>query len=181
MEPIYDAPPTEAPRERMMHRFKSIMAMMFSVFFLVLSLSLTALAIYQFASALAGDSLVTGIVQAINTAVIALATFELGIGVGKEYTTPEDEHNMFNTVRRTVTRFVGVVTIALVLEGLIMVIKYSQLELAGNLYYPVAIISSASLLLVALGGFLGLSRRDSGPNSHDEGPDEHRRTEPRAD
>jgi len=164
-----------------MHRFKSIMAMMFSVFFLVLSLSLTALAIYQFASALAGDSLVTGIVQAINTAVIALATFELGIGVGKEYTTPEDEHNMFNTVRRTVTRFVGVVTIALVLEGLIMVIKYSQLELAGNLYYPVAIISSASLLLVALGGFLGLSRRDSGPNSHDEGPDEHRRTEPRAD
>ena len=38
-----------------------------------------------------------------------------------------------------------------------MVIKYSQLELAGNLYYPVAVICSAALLLAALGVFLRLS------------------------
>jgi len=53
-----------------------------------------------------------------------------------------------------VTHFVGIVCIALVLEGLLMVIKYSQLELAGNLTYPVAIIASAALLLTALGLFL---------------------------
>jgi len=40
---------------------------------------------------------------------------------------------------------------------LLMVIKYSQLDLAGNLYYPVAIISSAALLLIVLGVFLRLS------------------------
>lgn len=49
------------------------------------------------------------------------------------------------------------VCVALVLEGLIMVIKYSQLDLAGNLYYPVAIIASASILLLSLGGFLKLT------------------------
>lgn len=38
-----------------------------------------------------------------------------------------------------------------------MVIKYSQMELAGNLFYPVAIIASASLLLLSLGGFLKLT------------------------
>ena len=43
------------------------------------------------------------------------------------------------------------------LEGLIMIIKYSQLDLAGNLYYPVAIIVSTALLLAALGLFLWLA------------------------
>ena len=38
-----------------------------------------------------------------------------------------------------------------------MVIKYSQLELAGNLYYPVAIIASTALLLTALGLFIYLT------------------------
>jgi hypothetical protein len=36
-------------------------------------------------------------------------------------------------------------------------IKYSQQDLAGFLYYPVAIIMSASLLLIALGVFIKLS------------------------
>ncbi|MEJ6077071.1 hypothetical protein MT391_00770 [Vibrio sp. 1-Bac 57] len=46
---------------------------------------------------------------------------------------------------------------ALSLEGLIMVIKYSQLDLAGNLYYPVAIITSTALLLSSLALFLYLT------------------------
>ena len=40
-----------------------------------------------------------------------------------------------------------------------MIIKYSQLELAGNLYYPVAIIIAASLLLMSLGVFLRFSNQ----------------------
>jgi hypothetical protein len=43
-----------------------------------------------------------------------------------------------------------------------MVIKYSQLELAGNLYYPVAIITSTALLLASLGVFLHLTRKNNG-------------------
>jgi hypothetical protein len=60
-------------------------------------------------------------------------------------------------LQRTLPRFVSIVCIGLSLEGLLMVIKYSQLELAGNLYYPVAIITSAAFLLAALGVFLRLS------------------------
>ena len=41
---------------------------------------------------------------------------------------------------------------------MIMIIKYSQLELAGNLYYPVGILLGGSALLVALGIFLKLTR-----------------------
>ncbi|MDX1656170.1 MAG: hypothetical protein R3310_13245 [Candidatus Competibacteraceae bacterium] len=143
--------------------------MMFSGLFLVLSLALAALAVYQLFTGVDftdGEAVISGIIQAINMVVISLATFELGIGVGKEYTVPEDEKNLFSVARRTITRFVGVVSIALALEGLIMVIKYSQLDLAGNLIYPVIIIIAAALLLSALGVFLFLSRRDtllSGP------------------
>lgn len=56
-------------------------------------------------------------------------------------------------------RFIGTVCVALSLEGLIMVIKYSQLDMAGNLYYPVAIISSTALLLTSLGLFLHFTRK----------------------
>ena len=55
--------------------------------------------------------------------------------------------------RRGLIRFVSVVRTALVLESLIMVIKYNQKDLAGFLYYPVAIITGAALLLIALGVF----------------------------
>ena len=140
---------------------KSLIALMFALLFLTLAVSLGGLAMVQFVQAFGSDdALISGLVKSINTAVISLATFELAIGVSKEYATDHEGRDMFPAVRRSITRFVAVVCIALVLEGLIMVIKYSQLELAGNLYYPVAIITSASLLLLALGGFLHLTRSE---------------------
>jgi len=140
---------------------KIIMARAFSLFFLMLSLTLAGIATYDFAAAffLDGDAMANGLVKSVNIAVVSLAIFELGIGINKEYTSADDDHgnNIYSTVRRSITRFVTVVCVALVLEGLIMVIKYSQLDMAGNLGYPVAIIASASLLLLSLGGFLKLT------------------------
>jgi hypothetical protein len=118
---------------------------------------------YQFAAGILGGGEIVGTLLAtISKAVVALATFELGVGISKEYPAERYERSdedVFANVRRTTTRFFGVVSIALVLEALIMVIKYSQLELAGNLYYPVAIICSASVLMISLGVFLHLTRR----------------------
>jgi hypothetical protein len=41
-----------------------------------------------------------------------------------------------------------------------MIIKYSQLDMAGNLYYPVGIMAGASVLLMGMGVFLHLTRAD---------------------
>jgi len=140
---------------------KVIMARTFSSFFLMLSLTLAGIATYDFIISFftLGDAMANGLVKAVNIAVISLAIFELGIGINKEYMSEKDDHgnNIYATVRRSITRFVTVVCVALVLEGLIMVIKYSQMDMAGNLGYPVAIISSASILLLSLGGFLKLT------------------------
>ncbi|MCG8025702.1 MAG: hypothetical protein JAZ02_17210 [Candidatus Thiodiazotropha endolucinida] len=108
--------------------------------------------------------LIEAFLKAINMAVISLATFELGLVVNKEYGGRDDDGHILVVLRRTLPRFVSIVCIALVLEGLLMVIKYSQLDLAGNLYYPVAIISSAAFLLIALGVFLRLSDTSSNPS-----------------
>ncbi len=138
---------------------KYFMAKAFYYLFLLLSISLGALAIYEFFLAFNSDeSLAQGLIKTINIAIMSLAIFELGVGIGKEYDSEKDEQdNVYSSVRRSITRFVAAVCTALVLEGLIMVIKYSQMEMAGNLSYPVAIIASASLLLLSLGGFLKLT------------------------
>ncbi len=138
---------------------KYLMAKIFYFLFLLLSISLGGLAIFEFIHSFnSGESITNGLIKTINIAVVSLAIFELGVGIGKEYSDEEHEQgDIYSSVRRSITRFVAVVCTALVLEGLIMVIKYSQLELAGNLSYPVAIIVSASLLLLSLGGFLKLT------------------------
>ncbi|MCW8108261.1 hypothetical protein OPS25_07115 [Alteromonas ponticola] len=137
-------------------------ASMFSVLFMVVSYSMVGMAIYHFVTALQSDEqFVTGIIRSINDLFIALATYELSVGIFKEYRGKGDEDiGLIWSIRRTVTRFVSVVVIALVLEGLILVIKYSQLDMAGNLFYPVAVVISASILLVALAVFLHWTRQE---------------------
>ncbi len=146
---------------------KNLLGKLFSVIFLVLSLLLLVLACFQFYLGMAAQKeLINIFVQSINTTIISLAIFELGIGISKEYAAAEDEENIFQVIRRTITRFVGTVCIALVLESLIMIIKYSQLDLAGNLYYPVAILTGTSVLLLSLGVFLHFTRDEGRDRSH---------------
>jgi len=143
-------------------RLKTAVGLIFSVIFLIIALLLTALAGVQFHDGLSsGKELINIFVQSVNTLIISLALFELGVGIGKEYAVIDEERNTYAVVRRTVARFVGTVCIALVLESLIMIIKYSQLDLAGNLFYPVAIMTGASVLLMGMGVFLSLTRADA--------------------
>ncbi|WP_225673817.1 hypothetical protein [Thalassolituus marinus] len=149
-----------APANSWMGHYRTGLAMLFSGLFHGLAVLMVGLSLTTFLGGLAepGSELISLVVKAINTLVIALAMYELGLGVGKEYASEEAGGDIFQNMRRTITRFVGTVCIALVLEALIMIIKYSQLDLAGNLYYPVAILLGCAFLLLALGGFLALTR-----------------------
>ena len=146
----------------MVNQLKFLMGRLMALTFLSLSMFLIGLAAFQFVEGInETKELVNILIKSINTSIIALAIFELGIGISKEYgkRTDEEDHT-YIVMRRTITRFVSTVCIALVLEGLIMVIKYSQLDLAGNLFYPVGILVGASVLLASMGLFLHLTRAD---------------------
>lgn len=136
------------------------MAVLFSVLFLLFSISLMFLAVVYLIDAFGNSDIITGLIKSINVAFISLATFELGTGILKEYNPRRDEEDIFLVVRRMVMRFGSVTSIALVLEGLVMVIKYSQTNMAGNLNYPVEILVAAAILLTGLGIFLALTRKD---------------------
>lgn len=130
----------------------------FARFFAMVFLALSAAIIISGLSAIL-DGLAAGteasqiIIKVVNDCVIAIAVFELAMVINKEYA-HESQHDVMAMLRRTLPRFIGTVCIALALEGLIMVIKYSQLERAGNLYYAVATVISSAVLLMALGWFL---------------------------
>jgi len=143
-------------------KYQLIMVSCYTLIFYTLAIALSGIALQELYYSVIGEiSLIEGLLKSINMAVISLATYELGLVVQREYTGKHKSHDIVIVLRRTLPRFVSIVCVALVLEGLLMVIKYSQLELAGNLYYPVAIISSTALLLMALGVFLRFTEPQS--------------------
>jgi len=139
------------------HSVQGLFAGAFSFLFFVLSGAIAiSMLVMMVDNVFSGDEFMPVILKSINTGIIALAVFELALVINQEYRQDKAEHSVITSLRRTLPRFIGTVCVALSLEGLIMVIKYSQLDMAGNLYYPVAIIISTAILLSALGLFLKL-------------------------
>ena len=130
----------------------------FAMLFLAMSVAFAIMSLLDFAAPLLnGGDLMDGLVQGLHTGVVALAVYELAQIVHQEYDQEGKPQNVMSRIRRGVARFGSVVIVALVLESLIMVIKYSQKDLAGFLFYPAAILCSAALLLTALGLFARLT------------------------
>ena len=151
--------------DRLITSVEQIVVPSFALFFLVFALLYAASAMHQFLKPIvANGDVVEGLVKGLHMGVVALAVYELSQIVYQEYDHPGDREDSTLRMRRGIIRFVSVVCVALVLEALIMVIKYSQMDLAGFLYYPVAIIASTAVLLIALGAFTHLTR-DSLPVS----------------
>lgn len=146
--------PTQEIKLPVNRLIQKLFARFFAIVFLVLSaLIMVAAFSSSLDGLLAGTEVSQIIIKAVNDCIIAIAVFELAMVINKEYG-HESQHDVLAMLRRTLPRFIGTVCVALSLEGLIMVIKYSQLDRAGNLYYAIATVASAALLLMALGLFL---------------------------
>lgn len=130
----------------------------FTLFFIGFALLYAGAAMVEFIRPImSSGSMTEGLIRGLHMGVVALAVYELAHIVYQEYDTLGPPEQMVLRIRRGLLHFVSVVCTALVLEALIMVIKYSQQDLAGFLYYPVAIIVGAALLLIALGVFTRLT------------------------
>lgn len=111
-------------------------AKLLAVIFFGLAIVIVCSLLFNVVEGLLSKEDVTGVLLgSINTGIIALAVFELAFIINKEYSgyIESDDKDAISSLRETLPRFIGTVCVALSLEGLIMVIKYSQLDLAGNL------------------------------------------------
>ena len=144
--------------DQIIERMRRILVPAFTFFFLMFALLYAAGAMFQFLRPIIDNGdILEGLVNGLHMGVVALAVYELSQIVYQEYDAVGPAERIVWRIRRGLIRFVSVVCTALVLESLIMVIKYSQKDLAGFLYYPVAIIAAAAVLLMALGVFTRLS------------------------
>jgi hypothetical protein len=155
---VIDASLPRSSLKRAIERLSRIFVPTFALLFYGFAVCFAVAAVVQFAMPVIenGDFL-QGLIKGLHTGVVALAVYELAEIVYEEYDHDGRTQNALARIRRGVARFGAVVIVALVLESLIMVIKYSQENLAGFLFYPAAIIVSAALLLMALGVFAKLT------------------------
>lgn len=157
-QPVRPAEGTLDALNRAITALPRVFVPLFALMFFALSVCFMILALFEFAAPiLENGDFMEGLVKGLHTGVVALAVYELAQIVHQEYDHGGKPQNIMARIRRGVARFGSVVIVALVLESLILVIKYSQKDLAGFLFYPAAIIVSAAFLLIALAVFARLT------------------------
>ncbi|SDZ84552.1 hypothetical protein SAMN05216562_0722 [Microbulbifer marinus] len=97
------------------------------------------------------------VLNGISDLIIALAIFELYVIL--KINVRVKPHSMQNLLE-VAPRFLVIVSVALALEGLVLVIKLVQQDKILELAAPIALIICAALLLISLGLFLKICRRE---------------------
>jgi hypothetical protein len=98
------------------------------------------------------------LLDAISFAIIAIAVLDVGRYLLEEEVQREKQLHSPNEARRTLTRFMVVIAIAVALEGLVGVFEASGKNVQVVLY-PLALIMGSVLVMVGLGIFLRLISR----------------------
>ena len=128
-----------------------------SLSLILASFSLVGISFYElFDSVLITGPVNKDIIQSITYTVIAIAVCDVGRYLIEEEVEQEKKLHSPAEARRTVTRFMVVVAIALSLEGLVGVFEMGNKDIRGVLF-PLAIALSAVVVLIGLGVYQRLS------------------------
>lgn len=145
-----------------MQKIYSLMALGYFVvatlLLMILALLLLVIAVWgAVASLLAGEG-VKAALDAIAILIIGFAVMETANFIAEEEIVRKRELRSSRESRRSITKFITIIVIAMSLEALVMVFRTSSegYELA---IYPTALFMAAMLALVALGSYQWLSSR----------------------
>lgn len=137
---------------------RSLLAGLFSLIFLGATASLAALAATEFGFAvyLGQDAgLTEGVLRGINLSILALATFEVGIGIGGAC---GGAGELYAAVRGALARFAGAACIALLLRAYLALSGLGEGAQAGDFLAPAAMAAAAAGLMISLGLFIRIAR-----------------------
>ena len=96
------------------------------------------------------------LLAAIGYVVISLAVFDVAKYFIEEEVIRSREMRIASEARRSLTKFIATISIAVFIEGLVTVFRASK-EDAAQMLYPTALLLTAILIVVGLGVFQRLS------------------------
>lgn len=105
---------------------------------------------------LAGEPFVTAIVNSLSYLILSLAVFDVARYVYDEEVRRGREMRKAAETRRSITKFITVIIIAVLMDALVALSKAGQGSL-DLLIYPVVLIGGGVALLLSLGVFQRLS------------------------
>lgn len=141
-----------------------MMSRLGSVFYTVASLVLMTFAAILVATGpvslvgalLRGEPFVTAMVNSLGYLILSLAVFDVARYVYDEEVRRGREMRKASETRRSITKFITVIIIAVLMDALVALSKAGQSELR-QLVYPVVLILGGVALLLGLGIFQRLS------------------------
>jgi hypothetical protein len=98
----------------------------------------------------------TALLAAIGYVVIAMAVFDVAKYFIEEEVIRGREMRSAAEARRSLTKFISTISIAVFIEGLVLVFRVSR-ESMTEILYPTALLVTAILIVVGLGGYQRLS------------------------
>ena len=134
---------------------------------MLVALALLGIALWEIGHALiAGD--VLGVLDGAGLVIIGFAIIETAKFVAEEEVLRSKELRSAVESRRSLTKFITIVVIAVSLEALVMTFEAGRSDVSLVLY-PTALFATGMFALVALGLFQWLSSRIAPPPGQDEG------------
>jgi hypothetical protein len=129
-----------------------------SFILMVLAVALSAYAIYDLAVSLS-VSLAEGgegLLRAIGYMVIAIAVFDVSKYLAEEEVVRGRELRAASEARRSLTKFISTIAIAVFLEGLVTVFRVSKTNVP-DMVYPTLLLLVGILIVLGLGAYQRLS------------------------
>jgi hypothetical protein len=108
------------------------------------------------AALLRGGTIGDPLLSAVGYIVIAIAVFDVAKFLVEEEVISGAERGIASQARKSLTKFVSTISIALFLEGLVTVFRVSSGDVA-LMVYPTFLLLTATLLIIGLGVYQKLS------------------------
>jgi len=138
-----------------------------TVLLMLVALALLLIAAWEVATGLVAAD-VLGMLDGAGLVIVGFAIVETAKFVAEEEVLRAKELRSAVESRRSLTKFITIIVIAISLEALVMVFEAGRGE-AAEVLYPTALFATAMLALVALGLFQWLSSRIAPPPDRGEG------------
>ena len=132
-----------------------------TIFLMVLALVLLGLAVWELVVAFrAGE--VLDVLDSAGLVIVGFAIVETSKFIAEEEIFRQKELRSAVEARRSLTKFVSIIVIAISLEALVMTFETGRTDISHALY-PAGLFAAAMFALLALGAFQWLSSRIAAP------------------